>query len=376
MTVTTRSAMLLSLFLAAQANAQAWSAQRVLSVGENSGVSFGQIAGIAAAPDGRFFVLDRMESRVHVFNAAGKLEKSFGKRGAGPGELSNLAMEILFTRGQLAVIDAMNQRISLFGTDGVFVTSRPLMITQGMPTGWASAGERLIYLARPMPGPMAAQLGGISKHTIFAVNPRNTDPADTLLRIDLPPDNEMSMTGSAIKMKMNMRVPQLALAGDGISRVLLATSDTYRIRVLAADGKTTGYLTRTVNRHRYTNDELARMKKQADSTMNAAFSTGAAAAAAGRGMPRPEVEFVMPEFAPVISGMIAGERFLLVSRNIDFNRRTQNDWDVLAWDGKMLGTLKLPISFTPRALSGDRLYGIEKDDLDVEAVAVYRIGPR
>jgi hypothetical protein len=42
----------------------------------------------------------------------------------------------------------------------------------------------------------------------------------------------------------------------------------------------------------------------------------------------------------------------------------------------MLGTLTLPITFTPRALSGNRLYGVEKSDLDVEAVAFYRIGPR
>ncbi len=374
----TRLAVLLTLFLTAQVQAQQWSAQRLLSIGENQGVSFGQIAGIATAPDGRFFVLDRLESRVHVFSAAGKLERSFGKRGAGPGELSNLAMEILFSRGQLAIIDAMNQRISLFAADGAFVHSRPLLITQGMPTAWDAAGDRLVYLARPMPGPMAAQMGSITKHTVFALDPRGTAPPDTLLRIDLPPDTEMSMTGSAIKAKMNLRVPQLQLAGDGTARVLLAASDTYRIRVLTADGKTTGWLTRTVSRHRYTNAELARMREQADSSLDAAFKSGAAAAAAasGRGMPKPEVEYILPEYAPAISGIMAGDRFLLVSRNAEFERRKQIDWDVLDYDGKLLGTVRLPPSFTPHALSGDRLYGVEKDELDVESVAVYRIGPR
>src|SRR5688500_16510789 len=106
----TRSALLLTILFTAQASAQQWSAQRVLSIGENQGMSFGMIAGITTAPDGRFFVLDRMESRVHVFSAAGKLEKTFGKRGAGPGELSNLAMDILYSSGQLAIIDVMNQR--------------------------------------------------------------------------------------------------------------------------------------------------------------------------------------------------------------------------------------------------------------------------
>jgi hypothetical protein len=373
--MTAHSGVWLALLLTAPVQAQQWSAQRVLSVGENQGVSFGQIAAIATAPDGRFFVLDRMESRVHVFSPAGKLEKTFGKRGAGPSELSALAVDILYTRGQLAIIDAMNQRISLFTIDGSFVHSRPIMFAQGMPTSWTVGGGRLIYLARPMPGPMAAQMGGITKHTIFAVDPRNTTSPDTLLRIDMPPDNEVSMAGNAIKMKLNMRVPQLQLAGDGAARVLLAASDTYHIRVLSADGRTTSTLGRTVTRHRYTSAELARFKQQADSTMNEAFKSGAAAAGAGGG-PRPEIEYILPEYAPAIGGMIAGDRFVLVSRGVEIEPSRRVDWDVLGYDGKFLGTLRLPPRFTPRALSGDRLLGIEKDDLDVESLVAYRIAPR
>jgi hypothetical protein len=331
--MTAHSAVLLAVLLTAPVQAQQWSAQRLWSVGENQGVSFGQIAAIAAAPDGRFFVLDRMESRVHVFSPAGKLEKSFGKRGAGPGELSTLPVDIMYTRGQLAIVDAMNQRISLFTIDGSFVHSRPIMFAQGMPTSWTAAGDRLIYLARPMPGPMAAQMGGITKHTIFAVDPRNTAAPDTLLSIDMPPDNEVSMAGNAIKMKLNMRVPQLQLAGDGSARVLLAVSDTYHIRVLSPAGKATGTLTRTVTLHRYTNAELALFKQRADSTIYAAFKSGAASAGAPGGVAKPEIEYILPEYAPAIGAMIAGDRFVLVSRGVEIEPSRRVDWDILSYDG-------------------------------------------
>ena len=83
----------------------------------------------------------------------------------------------------------------------------------------------------------------------------------------------------------------------------------------------------------------------------------------------------MPEYAPAITGLIAGDRFVLVLRSTQLEPRTQSDWDILAYDGRLLGPLQLPHRFTPRAISGDRLYGVEKDELDLESVAVYRIGP-
>jgi hypothetical protein len=128
-----------------------------------------------------------------------------------------------------------------------------------------------------------------------------------------------------------------------------------------------------VSRHRYTGTELARLKAEGDSALNAAFSAGAAFAG-GRGIPKPEIEVVMPEYAPVLNGMVAGDRFVLVRRSSEDGGKP-TEWDVLSYDGRLAGTLKLPANFGPRVLSGDRLYGVEKDDLDIESVAVYRITP-
>jgi hypothetical protein len=94
-------------------------------------------------------------------------------------------------------------------------------------------------------------------------------------------------------------------------------------------------------------------------------------AAGGRAVPKPEVEYIMPEFAPVLTDLIANARLVLVQRSTQAHKATR--WDVLSYEGRLLGTLQLPANFRPQALSGDRIYGVEKDDLDVESVAVYRI---
>jgi hypothetical protein len=372
-----RYSCLLTIALSTSVAAQQWTAQRTLLIGEDQGIAFGRIGGVAAAPDGRIFVLDAAESRVQVFSPTGKLERTFGRRGAGPGELSALPMGLFLLGNQLAVIDALNQRVSLFDTQGTFVHSRPLSLTQGVPAGWAAAGNRLVYLARPinLPAQVAAQMGGIKQHTVLSFDPRNDAAPDTLFRMTLPPDNEMSIGSSMdMKMKFDLRVPQMVLSGDGLSRLMIATTDTYRIRVLAVDGKTTGWLTRNnVSRHRYTRAELERRKQVMDSTTDVAFKRSMAAVG-GRGMPRPQMEYIMPEFAPMLVRIVASDRYVLVQRSDD--KAKAIEWDILDYTSKLLGTVTLPPRFEPMVLLNDKLIGVEEDDLEIQSVATYQIKPK
>lgn len=89
-------------------------------------------------------------------------------------------------------------------------------------------------------------------------------------------------------------------------------------------------------------------------------------------MPRVRTEYTMPEYAPVITGVIAGDRMVLVARTARDDGMVVN-WDVLSYEGRLLGTLALPRAFEPHALRDERIYGVEKDALDVPALTVYRI---
>jgi hypothetical protein len=267
--------------------------------------------------------------------------------------------------------------VNLFDMNGAFVRSSNINIMQGAPLSWVAVGDRVVWFQKPFSAQLAERLGGVTKPTVLAVDPRLDAAPDTLLRLELPPDNEISV-GASVKFKMNMSVPQILLASDGANRLLVAQSDTYRIQVLDPKGKTTGWLVRNIARKRYSASELARMKQDADSTMGKAMLSGFAAGARMRpagssALPKPEIEIVLPEYEPAINTLLAGDRFVLVQRSGD--RAQPREWDILTYDGKVAGTVRLPARFTARALQGDLLAGVEKDELDVESVAVYRITP-
>jgi hypothetical protein len=362
--------MVLAALLSASAvDAQQWSAEREVRIGEEQGVSFGSIAGVAVGADGRIVVLDGMEGKVHVFNAGGKREHTFGRHGYGPGEISTLARHVLLSRGEIVIVDGGSQRLSRFALDGTFAGSRPLDAIQSLSSPWVSVGDRIAYLARPLPSIMAAEMDGVSQHTVFVFDPRSTAAPRTLLQLALPADHEF-VAGAPMLVKIDARVPQLFLAGDGSARVLLAASDTYRIRVFGADN-TAASLTRTVQREKFTKAQQTRLRERTDSTLFAAMQLGAAASGS-ESTPSVRTEYTMPEYAPVITGLIAGGRMVLVARTARDDGMVVN-WDVLSYEGRLLGTLALPRAFEPHALRDERLYGVEKDALDVPALTVYRI---
>ncbi len=53
-----------------------------------------------------------------------------------------------------------------------------------------------------------------------------------------------------------------------------------------------------------------------------------------------------------------------------------SNWDVFDADGRFLGEVAMPPRFTPRALLGDRIYGVARDALDVQYVVRLRVMER
>ena len=50
-----------------------------------------------------------------------------------------------------------------------------------------------------------------------------------------------------------------------------------------------------------------------------------------------------------------------------------DDWDVFDADGRFLGVVTMPDRFAPRLLAGNLVYGVWRDDLDVQYVVRLRI---
>ena len=84
---------------------------------------FNHPANIAVAPDGEIFVVDGYgNSRIHRFTADGKLIKSWGERGAGPGQLSTPHGIWVDGVGRVYVCDRENNRVQIFSVEGDYLT--------------------------------------------------------------------------------------------------------------------------------------------------------------------------------------------------------------------------------------------------------------
>lgn len=80
-----------------------------------------QPTGLAYDPQGeRIYVSDTAAHDIKVFDEEGRLLKTIGRRGDGPGEF-NYPTYLAFARGKLYVADTMNSRIQVLSADGTQV---------------------------------------------------------------------------------------------------------------------------------------------------------------------------------------------------------------------------------------------------------------
>ena len=81
--------------------------------GDANGVGFSEIRGIQVDDQGQIYVLDSKECLVKVFDPKGKLIRSFGKRGQGPGEFEN-PLGMWLSKAGLSIFDFSTHKIVRF----------------------------------------------------------------------------------------------------------------------------------------------------------------------------------------------------------------------------------------------------------------------
>ena len=118
------------------------------------------------APNGDIFVTDShrngLNNRVVKFTKDGKFIKAWGRKGSGPGELSEPHTIAMDSRGRLFVGDRENNRIQIFDQDGKYLDEWRQF---GRPSGIAITADDTIYVADSESGPDtgAHELMGIRK---------------------------------------------------------------------------------------------------------------------------------------------------------------------------------------------------------------------
>ncbi len=138
--------------------------------GSGSGL-FDQPTDVVVAANGDIFVTDShrgaadrpsLNNRVVKFTRDGRFVKEWGKKGSGPGEMSEPHTIAMDSRGRLFVGDRENNRILIFDQDGTYLDEWRQF---GRPSGIFITADDTIYVADSESGPDtgARELPGIRK---------------------------------------------------------------------------------------------------------------------------------------------------------------------------------------------------------------------
>jgi hypothetical protein len=358
-----------------------WTATEALRIGTAEGepeYQFGALlpgGSIAIASDGRIVVFDSQGRHLKVFTAEGQYERTIGGPGGGPGEIGAGAQSsVLMTPGDTVFLnDFGNQRVNLYLMDGTFVRSFPLDIARGLPLRMEVTPD----------GRLLAQMRKLN----FAGTPADTDSMDAIVVFHLdgtlgdtvmrvPSGKTISFTGGLPEWRLFVPEPIWALWTD---KILYAVNNAYRIGAYRVGGSLERVVEMPFTLTPVTDADQNEIRKGFERLFK---EQGVPPQFAQQLMTRVHFAPEFPAFAQILAGPDSTILVQLVQPISTLTPEEQEGYDLMAgslgsrrWDvfdgeGRYQGVLEMPIKFQPIRFRGDKIYGIQRDEMDVQYVVV------
>jgi hypothetical protein len=357
-----------------------------------SGERFFQVRSIAVDDSGRVYVGDG-SATVRVFDAAGKLIRTIGHKGRGPGEFQDVSA--IFLRGDtVEVMDSFLGRISRFDAIGKMVGEDRIREQRMVAFPVARMADGWMAVARAIG---ARERFGMVQDTYNVV--KTARMADLLT-------SESQPAGSSADKRIAVMTPRLFLLKSGYALSPLwdpqpafsATADgtvyvhngaDYAISAYDSEGK---LIRRILRAHTpvpvppgLEEKYFAKVKSVLDTAKGASFSeTGpnGETVTAPTDMDRKSVPHgkVLPTLAKML---VSNEGVVWVQRPdlsdepllLEFTDEGRPDayWDVFHADGTYRGTVKLPRTFSSRAVTANSIFGVSRNADDIESIVAYTL---
>ena len=359
-----------------------WQLTEVLRIGSSEGdpdYQFGQIAGITVGDKGEIFVLDQQAAQIRVFDAAGTYARSIGSPGGGPGEIGAGSSALLnVSADTLSVADMGNMRVQHFLEDGTPAGEYRIDMAAGMPIRWQDTPEGLaVVQIRPgmfNPDQTAAD-------SMDAILARKTDGsvADTIFR--MPAGKSFSMAGGTPELKFFSPEPVWTLApGNGI---WYGVNNTYELGYYDNTGQLVRKLKKSFEPLPVSDADQDIMLDMIKRLMSQ--QAGAPPEAIEQFLSIVEFDDQFPAYYQLFSGPQSSlwvQHIQIPSELSEEEKENFNPmvnigsptWDVFDTEGRFLGKIEMPARFQPMRFTTDRIYGVWRDDLDVQYVMALSVG--
>jgi len=333
-------------------------------VGADDGIELFQVRDVARTDSDSWHLLDSGNSRVLHLTADGQLLGEFGRRGEGPGEFV-YGISLAATADTVMVTDD-GQRVHFFSPTGELMATHLLEFEQRyfLGIGTRAGGEWIVM--------------GQGSEPQFDANGELTRPqlSTRTFRVDaatgraeptglnwIRPDRA---DGELVFAPLVDPGPVVGLRGDG--RAIFSESDRYEVAVYTFDGAEDVGVASTID-EKTVDDELITLWQEnlpcpPEMIASGQCQTIPGAVADSRGRRRPAVGS--------LRGFVSGH-FAVLRADLDPNpyappRATVHDY--YAPDGRYLGTTD---DRTPLYFDGTTLVALERDELERETVAMYRV---
>jgi len=344
-----------------------------VDIGGSGGVEFHRIVAILPRRDGSFIVVNGGTNEFRFFDAAGRLTSTAGRRGAGPGEYSNIREAGLLPGDSIAVFDVGgNRRVSILDPAGRFVRSfrlEPPWEGGGAPTRMvANRGSTVLVgyseIRQMPPRPDAVYFGQrlfpyATTGELRSTNALVLPESEHFVQVAPPTMGGVAYWDLAFGRIMTIRATGASiLTGDG-------TEWTIEQRTA------TGFVSAT---HR-----LRRAPMAVTTAQKEAWSSAALAGSQGNQRAINErmiAEMPWPGTMPAYRRFeINGAGHLWIESYPDVGQ-TRSTWIRLDPRTRATASVVFPDRFRALAFTETLVYGVWRDSDDVEHVRVYALGTR
>ena len=311
-----------------------------------------------------------------VFDADGSKQGEIGRQGEGPGELSSLTMGLYLTEdGALVIPDLGNSRVTFFNADASYSHSFRFDPMAGLALAWGTQGrDRILKEVRPLPSFPGMPARGPKEIGIMSIDHDGTE-LGMLTTFDLPPAMAMG-PGGKMRSRVFAEAPVWTTTPEG--HFIVGRSGTYSLEVRDVEGNLLSEISRDVQRKAVTAEVRDQVIRQLEEQMAEMEMPPAAKEMIG--------DPIFPDSLPVIGRLQNGPNGTILVRrghglldafSPDGGDPSEEDgpsaYDVHSLQGEYLGILEFPARYSLRAVRGSRVYGVAKDDFDVETVVVYEV---
>jgi hypothetical protein len=356
---------------------------RIGVVDGDPGLQFHVVRGIAVDSTGGMWVGDT--NGLRYYDEAGGYIRSLGGIGEGPGEAATGYREIWLTPGR--VLATAYRTIQLFEADGEFLGSRLVFDKDQTIRPLGPADDAWLFLRKDTP----PQTGRRFEMTwVVGRGPADDADFDSLFVVRGEPmvsNGFQTFFGSFFD-----GIP--SIAADARGRIYYSHRSDYRVEVRSTDGRLVRVIERTVPRVQYDPAVRSDVEAGARSALAAlapqSLDDESVASMVADAMPPTD-----PAYLPALERiLVAADGFIWVeradahprpgmraiARRIGFVRSAWLDewhaplvFDLFGADGVYRGTIDLPSTFSPVAVTADRVYGTIRDELDVQYVVAFAL---